>query len=140
MLKLRINGAVSLLPVCAFVAPTVITVILLRSTYCLVCETKTPQRMNLLPPSGERVWRSLFTRGNTERSSLKSIGSFGLLRKVPPPNFYLEYLRSQWPRGLTRSPAETVGSNPMGAWMSVCCEWCVLSGRGLCDEPITGPE
>jgi len=27
-----------------------------------------------------------------------------------------------------------------GAWMSVCCECCVLSGRGLCDELITRPE
>jgi hypothetical protein len=26
---------------------------------------------------------------------------------------------------------------PPGAWMSVCCECCVLSGRGLCDELIT---
>jgi hypothetical protein len=29
---------------------------------------------------------------------------------------------------------------PPGAWMSVCCERCVLSGRGLCDELITRPE
>ena len=29
---------------------------------------------------------------------------------------------------------------PPGAWMFVCCECCVLSGRGLCDEPITHPE
>ena len=29
---------------------------------------------------------------------------------------------------------------PPGAWMSVCCECCVLSGRGLCDELITHPE
>ena len=29
---------------------------------------------------------------------------------------------------------------PLGAWMSVCCECCVLSGRDLCDEPITRPE
>jgi len=27
-----------------------------------------------------------------------------------------------------------------GAWMSVCCECCVLSGRSLCDELITRPE
>ena len=27
-----------------------------------------------------------------------------------------------------------------GAWMSVCCEFCVLSGRGLCDGLITRPE
>ena len=31
-------------------------------------------------------------------------------------------------------------SNPAGAWMSVCCECCVLSGRDLCDEMITRPE
>jgi len=29
---------------------------------------------------------------------------------------------------------------PPGAWMSVCCEGCVLSGRGLCDGLITRPE
>jgi len=27
-----------------------------------------------------------------------------------------------------------------GAWMSVCCECCVLSGRRLCDELITRLE
>ena len=40
----------------------------------------------------------------------------------------------------SRSPAEIVGSNPTGAWMFVCCECCVLSGRGLCDKLITRPE
>ena len=43
-----------------------------------------------------------------------------------------------------RSPAEIVGSNPTGvgggAWVFVCCECCVLSDRGLCDELITRPE
>ena len=29
---------------------------------------------------------------------------------------------------------------PPGAWMFVCCECCVLSGRGLCDKLITRPE
>jgi hypothetical protein len=29
---------------------------------------------------------------------------------------------------------------PTGAWMFVCCEWCVLSGRGLCIGLITRPE
>ena len=29
---------------------------------------------------------------------------------------------------------------PPGAWMFFCCECCVLSGRGLCDELITRPE
>jgi hypothetical protein len=26
------------------------------------------------------------------------------------------------------------------AWINVCCECCVLSGRGFCDELITRPE
>ena len=30
--------------------------------------------------------------------------------------------------------------NPPGAWIFVCCECRVLSGRGLCDELITRPE
>jgi len=29
---------------------------------------------------------------------------------------------------------------PPGAWITVCCDCCVLSGRGLCDELVTGPE
>jgi hypothetical protein len=29
---------------------------------------------------------------------------------------------------------------PLGAWMLVCCECYVLSGRGLCDGFITRPE
>ena len=43
-----------------------------------------------------------------------------------------------WVCGL--SPADIVGSNLEGACMSVCCECCVLSGRGLCDGLITRPE
>ena len=31
-----------------------------------------------------------------------------------------------------------VGSNP-AVGMDVYCEYCVLSGSGLCDEPITRP-
>jgi hypothetical protein len=38
-----------------------------------------------------------------------------------------------------RSLAGIVGSNPTGAWMSVSCECCVLSGRGLCDGLISRP-
>ena len=39
-----------------------------------------------------------------------------------------------------RSPAEIWVRIPPGAWMFVCCECCVLSGRGLCDGLITRPE
>ena len=53
--------------------------------------------------------------------------------------------RSQWPRGLrSRSVAARLLRSwvriPPGAWMFVCCECCVLSDRGLCDELITRPE
>ena len=53
--------------------------------------------------------------------------------------------RSQWPRGLRRRSAAARLSRlwvriPPGTWMSVCCECCVLSGIGLCDELITRPE
>ena len=53
--------------------------------------------------------------------------------------------RSQRPRGLRpRSAAACLLRSwvriPPGAWMFVCCECCVLSGRGLCDELITCPE
>jgi hypothetical protein len=33
-----------------------------------------------------------------------------------------------------------VGSNPTAAWMSLCCECCVFSGTGTCDELITCSE
>ena len=53
--------------------------------------------------------------------------------------------RSQWPRGLRRgsTAARLLRSwvrIPQGAWMYICFECCVLSGRSLCDELITRPE
>ena len=53
--------------------------------------------------------------------------------------------RSQWPRGLRRRPAAARLLRlwvriPPGALMSVCCECCVLSRRGLCEGLITRPE
>jgi hypothetical protein len=53
--------------------------------------------------------------------------------------------RSQWPRVLRcRSVAAHLPRSwvriPPGAWIFVCCECCVLSDRGLCDELITHPE
>jgi hypothetical protein len=53
--------------------------------------------------------------------------------------------RSLWPRGLKRGAfgprflALRVRMPPR-PWMSVSCGCCVLSGRGLCDDPITRPE
>ena len=55
--------------------------------------------------------------------------------------------QSQWPRGLSRRSTAARLLRlwvriPPGAWMFVCRECCVLSGRGrdLCDELITRPE
>jgi hypothetical protein len=52
--------------------------------------------------------------------------------------------QSQWLRGLRRgsAAARLLGlwfRIPPRAWMFVCCECCVLSGRGLCYELITRP-
>ena len=53
--------------------------------------------------------------------------------------------RSQWPRGLRRgsTAARLLGlwvRIPPRAWMSVSCECCVLSCRGLCDGLVPRPE
>jgi len=53
--------------------------------------------------------------------------------------------RCQWPRGLRRRSAaarllRSWVRIPPGAWMFVCCECCVLLGRGICEELITRPE
>ena len=40
----------------------------------------------------------------------------------------------------SRSLTRIAGSNPAGAWMSVSCECCALSGRGLCSGLTTRPE
>jgi hypothetical protein len=53
--------------------------------------------------------------------------------------------RSQWSRSLRSGSAAARLLKmwvliPPGAWMSVSFECCVLSGRGLCDGPITRPE
>jgi hypothetical protein len=53
--------------------------------------------------------------------------------------------RPRWSRSLSRGSAVArllrlwVRISP-GAWMSVSCECCVVSGRGLCVELITLPE
>ena len=62
------------------------------------------------------------------------------------PMLILEVSLIVWlPRGLRRKSAaarllRSWVRIPPGAWMFICCECCVLSGRGLCDELITRPE
>jgi hypothetical protein len=57
----------------------------------------------------------------------------------------VQYSRTQYPCGLRRESAAACLLGlwvriPPGAWMSVCCGCCVLSGRGLCDELVPRPE
>jgi len=54
-------------------------------------------------------------------------------------------VREMWSRGLRRRFAAARLLRlwvriPPDTWMFVCCQCCVLTGRGLCDEPITRPE
>ena len=56
-----------------------------------------------------------------------------------------QFGRSQWPRGLRRRSTAARLLRlwvriPPEAWMFVCCECCVSSGKGLCDALITRPE
>jgi hypothetical protein len=60
-------------------------------------------------------------------------------------NVELWNCRSQWPRGLRRGSAAACllvlrVRIPPRAWMSVSCECCVLSGRGLSVGLVTRPE
>jgi len=53
--------------------------------------------------------------------------------------------RSLWPRSLRRGSAAARLLRlwfriPPGEWTFVCCEYSVLSGRGLCDKMITRQE
>jgi hypothetical protein len=59
--------------------------------------------------------------------------------------YWLPNCRSQWPRRLrSRSAAARLlrfwVRIPLGSWISISCECCVLSGRGFCDELITRPD
>ena len=72
-------------------------------------------------------------------------GDFNLNTDVRPSNIVIKFFSlvpvaaqsKAWVCG--RWPTKIAGSNPTGA-MEVCCEYCLLSGRGPCDEPITRPE
>jgi hypothetical protein len=74
--------------------------------------------------------------GAEVHSKIVFIGAFTELRKTTVS-------QSQWPRGLRRKSS---AARLLRLWvrippcMDVCCERCVLSGRGLCDELITRPE
>ena len=57
---------------------------------------------------------------------------------MPPVGFETKISAGEWPAAarLLKSWVRI----PPGAWIFVCCEGRVLSGRGLCDELITRQE
>jgi hypothetical protein len=68
---------------------------------------------------------------------------FTLLSQINKINYHIN--RSQWPRGLWfgSACARVLGLRIWilpGAWISVSCKGCVLSGRGLCVGLITRTE
>jgi len=84
------------------------------------------------------------TKKDTE-SIVVAIKETGLEVNGDKTKYMAMCCRSQWSRGLRRSSAaarllRSWVRIPPGAWMFVCCECCVLSGRGLWDELITRPE
>jgi len=79
----------------------------------------------------------LWLNSTMKMDAARSFRHFGIV--------WSNYSRSQWPCGLRpRFVAPRLLRSwfriPPGAWKFVCCECCVLSGRGLCDELITRPE
>ena len=72
----------------------------------------------------------------------KPIKLIGLINLIP---LILLMCRSQWPRDLRRRSLAARLLRlwfriPPGAWIFLCCECCVLSGRGLCDGLIIRSE
>ena len=108
-------------------------------------------RVNLLGP-GPRLMKKEFTGPRSHkgcetlayRNKVEGCGNSVLLNNAIMCHKKANR-RSQWPRGIRRrsTAAHLLRSwvrIPPGAWMSLCCECCVLSGRSLCDDLVTRPE
>jgi hypothetical protein len=79
------------------------------------------------------------------RNSVYSVSNSDVKLTMIFPTDMQKENRSRWPRGLRRGSmaARLLGLRvriPPRAWMSVSCEYCVLSGRGHCVGLITRPE
>ena len=98
----------------------------------------------------ERVWARLVYWPQRQKSVGDKSGDFvggggGARNSWNKKIVKIKSGRSQRPRGLRRrsTAARLLGlwvRIPPGPWIFVCCECCVMSGRGLCDELITRPE
>ena len=107
----------------------------------------------LHPPTLVSIQRQTNPSTTSQSIHLTSIPiPFSLLPRVNPSDLLSFFRpvgfvtrRSHRPHGLRR---KSMASRllrlwvriPLGEWMSVCCECCVLPGRDLCDALITRPE
>jgi hypothetical protein len=95
-------------------------------------------RWNISVKSVDRQMEQLLSRSDEAEMKISSfIQRYSL-------NYSLHY-KSQWPLGLRRGSAAVRLLRlwvriPTGAWLFVCCECCVWSGRDLCVGLITRPE
>jgi hypothetical protein len=102
-----------------------------KSHLCSMC--RWPSRIFLMYELKKigKVFTSKFV-GTGPSSYEKRIYRAAVLHRLRNPN-----LRRR--SSAARPPRLWVRMQP-GAWMFVCCECCVLSGRGLCDGLNTRPE
>ena len=95
-------------------------------------------------PSTVQTTRSLkfsfFSSGQMSEYSkyLRISPKVHLTSLYPVPLVPVSARSKAWVSG--RSPTDIVGSNPTAGMDAVSCECCVLSGTGLCGEPITRLE
>jgi len=91
------------------------------------------------------VNRNLKTHSTAARRANSVYREATAMTRVSFSEITFIWCRSQWSLGLRRrsTVARLLSSwvrIPPGAWMSVCCKCCVLSGTGLCDGLNTRPE
>ena len=108
---------------------------------------------NAVPPDPFDIFKSViksftclcFICVNCQQFSLSTAQKVMMILLCYYDSKMLFKCRSQWPRGLRRRSAAARRLRswvriPPRTWMFACCECCVLSGRGLCDELITRSE
>jgi hypothetical protein len=94
-------------------------------------------------PKRKAKWRGTYLWGMCTPSSYILVHLHSFI--VSFYHYVLLKSRSRWPRCLRRgsAAARLLGFRDRissGGWMTVSCECCVLSGRGLCVGLITRPE
>jgi hypothetical protein len=85
-----------------------------------------------LGPSPYKFWDYLL-KDTEDSTSYNNLSTFRPCEPIP-----VAALSKTWVGGC--SLAGIVGSNTPGEWMSIYCECCVLTGRGLCVWLIIRPE